>query len=712
MFYDEKISQWLGRDKLSHQRVHHAYLQSLRANSACEFLLEKPKFKNWYDAPDPQQLAILGTTGSGKSVMMSFLIDELCERTKHKMPKPIILYHYCQDAETGEALYMFSSLIMSLLEQCEELKETFHDWYNQDLRNGNSSPLTNVDKLVDFFRRSVKELDRPLFLVIDGFDECNMESRTVLLETLHILSQNTSETKVVLSSRPCQDIFNQLDEFPKIEIGSDEARDKIIAEKSIKMNLASLDPNVKQFAVERLASLAEGCSIWTKMTVADIAAQEIRSLDSMKEFLDSIPLQQELSDFYASLFSRCTGKDPEVQHMAATALEILCAARRRLSILELAWAVALVTHPDCTTVAEVAGLVDDQHVMSLIGPFIAGVDFNDLKKRQVIFVHPSAKEFVLNGLPLTRSGLQNVETLSSAPSIASRLENTIFDVCVRYLLLDEINNEPLFYEEQIAADELPQDVNLFSDDDGATTYTTDSSWEHWEEGMTRYDPADRGFGEFFVYASCHWIDHFGSITEEPLPDLASVETLCQANSTKLLNWTSQHSRRDCVLQARFEFDGSLYDPLSITSLYGSEELLLEMLETSQFDSPEFLPNTAMLAVDQVLQWGDLRRLRMLFFGRGTARHLQNLDFFRRIIDAWCFSNESYSRDWDAAFDIIDGIPDILAGERWGNELLCLASSRGCLPVTKRLMKLARQSSDLRNELLHGTQRQSRSFRVF
>ncbi|KAF5237122.1 hypothetical protein FAUST_6262 [Fusarium austroamericanum] len=711
MLYDGKISQWLGRDKLAQQIGHHAYLQSLRADSACEFLLEEPEFKSWYDAPDSQQFAFLGTTGSGKSVTMSFLIDELCERTKHKMPKPIILYHYCQDAETGEALYMFSSLIMSLLEQCEELKETFHDWYNQGLRNGNSSPLTNVDKLVDFFQTSVKDLDRPLFLVIDGFDECNMESRTAILETLHILSQTTSKTKVVLSSRPCQDILNQLNEFPKINIGSDETRDKIIAEKTVEMNLASLDPNVKQFAVERLASLAEGCSIWTKMTVADIAAQEIRSLDSMKEFLDSIPLPQELSDFYTSLFSRCTGKDPEVKHMAATALEILCAARRRLSILELAWAVALVTHPDCTTVAEVAGLVDDQRVMSLIGPFIAGVDFNDLKKRQITFVLPSAKEFVSNGLALTQSGLQNVETLSSAPSIASRLKNSIFDVCVRYLLLDEINNEPLFYEEQIAADELPQDVYLFSDNDGATTYTTDSSWEHWEEGMTRYDPADRGFGEFFIYASCHWIDHFGSITEEPLPDLASVETLCQANSTRLLNWTSQHSRPDCVLQARFEFDGSLYDPLSITSLYGSEELLLKMLETSQFDSPEFLPDTAMLAVDQVLQWGDLRRLRMLFFGRGTARYLQNLDFFRRIIDAWCFSNKSYSRDWYAAFDIIDGIPDILAREGWGNELLCLASSRGCLPVTKRLMKLARQSSDLRNELLHGTQRQSRSFRV-
>lgn len=58
-----------------------------------------------------------------------------------------------------------------------------------------------------------------------------------------------------------------------------------------------------------------------------------------------------------------------------------------------------------------------------------------------------------------------------------------------------------------------------------------------------------------------------------------------------------------------------------------------MLETSEFGSHKFLSNTAMLAADQVLQWGDLCRLRMLFFGRGTGRYLQNLDFFRHIIDS-------------------------------------------------------------------------------
>ncbi|KPA38773.1 nacht nucleoside triphosphatase [Fusarium langsethiae] len=715
MLYDEKISQWLGHDKLSQQSLHHTSLQSLRANLACEFLLEKPEFKNWYRASDSQQLAILGDTGSGKSIMMGFLIDQLSRRRYHQLPRPMILYHYCQNDETGQALYIFSSLILSLLQQCEGLKKTFFDWYKQDLLTGNFEPSTNAHKLVGFFQRTVEELDRPLFLVVDGLDECDTGSRNVLLESLQGLSQKTSGLKVVLSSRPWSEILNQLDGIPKIYVGADPERDRIIAEKTVETKLAHLAADIKQLVVERLSSFAQGSAIWTKMTVEAIATQKIMARGRMKKFLDNMPQPRELSELYASLFIRCAGEEPEAQNMAATALEILGTARRRLSILELAWAVALGTaDPDVTTVAEVAELVDDQGVMALIQPFVASIDFNDLKKHQVIVVHQSVKEFILNELSLSRPGLQNVEKLptaggkTAAPPIASRLENNIFNICVRYLLLDEINHVPLFSDEQIAIEELPQDVDLFNDDNDAAAYTTDCSWEDWEEGMIRYDPADRGFGELFVYASCHWINHFRSVTAGPLPDLRSVEKLCQANSTRLHNWTSQNSRPDCVVQARFEFDGSLYDPLSITSLYGSEVLLLKMLETSEFESHKFLSNTAMLAADQVLQWGDLCRLRMLFFGRGTGRHLQNLDFFRRIIDSWRFSKQNYSQDWDAAFGIINDIPDILIREGWGNELLCLAASRGCLPVIERLMRIAQQNIDLRQELLRGPQRQPRS----
>ncbi|KAF4451901.1 hypothetical protein F53441_5220 [Fusarium austroafricanum] len=701
MLYEQKISQWLGCDKLTQQSRYHYNLKSIRADSACKFILEMAEFKSWYRAIDYQQLLILGDMGSGKSVMMSFLIDELGERKRHQLPQPMILYHYCQNDETGHALYIFSSLIQSLLRRCVGLRKAFIDWYKQDLLTGNFEPSTSVRKLVGFFQRTVQELDRPLYLVVDGLDECDVESRNTLLKSLRGLSHKTSGLKVVLSSRPWADILEQVDGVPRIEIGAHPERDRIICEKTVQTKLAHLAVDIKRLVVEKLSRFAQGSAIWTNMTVELIARRKIMAYGRMKKFLDTMPLPQELSKLYASLFRRCAGEELDAQGMAATALEVLGAARRRLSILELAWAVAMGTADSgVTSIAELSELVDYQGVLALIQPFVACIDFNDLKKRQVIIVHQSAKEFIWNELSQCRSGHQSVEERPTA----SGVENSVFNICVRYLLLDEINQVPLLSDEQIAIEELPQNVDLFSDID-ATAYTTDCSWEKWEEGMVRYDPADRGFGELFVYASCHWINHFKFVTEDPLPELKCIEKLCQPNSIRLKNWASQSSRPDCVVQARYVFDGSLYDPLSITSLYGSDVLLRKMLENCDFESHKFLPNTAMLAAEQVLQWADLRRLRMLFHGRGTARHLQNLGFFRRIIDSWRFPNINSNDDWDAAFDIINDIPDILVREEWGNELLCLAASRGCLPFIQRLMKLAHQNNDLREELLRGPPRE-------
>ncbi|UKZ60423.1 uncharacterized protein TrAtP1_001703 [Trichoderma atroviride] len=163
LLYDEK-----SHDKPPQQSRHHAILLSLRADSACGLPLEKPQFKTWYRAFDSQQLAILGDIRSGKSVTMGFLIDELCRRRNHQLPQPMILYHYYQNDETGHALYIFSSLILSLLEQ----------------RVRNFELSTNAHKLADFFQRTAEELDRPLYLIIDGLDECDTKSRGILFKFL------------------------------------------------------------------------------------------------------------------------------------------------------------------------------------------------------------------------------------------------------------------------------------------------------------------------------------------------------------------------------------------------------------------------------------------------------------------------------------------------------------------------------------------------
>ncbi|KAG2004120.1 hypothetical protein GB937_009137 [Aspergillus fischeri] len=67
--------------------------------------------------------------------------------------------------------------------------------------------------------------------------------------------------------------------------------------------------------------------------------------------------------------------------------------------------------------------------MSLIHPFIARVDLKDLRARQ------------------------QLEDLNAF----------ILDICIRYLLLDDIDQRSLFSEEQMAIAELPQDDDLFND---------------------------------------------------------------------------------------------------------------------------------------------------------------------------------------------------------------------------------------------------------
>lgn len=156
--------------------------------------------------------------------------------------------------------------------------------------------------------------------------------------------------------------------------------------------------------------------------------------------------------------------------------------------------------------------------------------------------------------------------------------------------------------------------------------------------MIGYDPVDRGFGEFFIYASRHWLQHFPAITAEPLPSLASIEELCRPGSTLLDNWVQQYRRPDCVITARYFFDPNQYDALCITSIYGSEAMIHSVLKNSSFDKDKFFPETVLKAADEVLVWGgrysewcSVSRVKTLFLDGKFGHQLQNLEFFRLVI---------------------------------------------------------------------------------
>ncbi|KAK7953340.1 hypothetical protein PG996_014233 [Apiospora saccharicola] len=645
MLYNQESS-----DKIKRQGQKHAYLQQLRADEACKLLLSNTKLTGWYNATASQELVIMGDMGCGKTAAMAFLVDELIRQNKCHLPQPKVCYHYCHDDETGQAAHIFSSLILSLLEQLSGLKKTLFEWYKEASASGNVEAATNPKKLEEFLDNTLESIDRPIFIVIDGLDECEKVSRRILFHALRCFVQKSPRLRILLSTRPEEEILQQLAGVPLLNFQPIIDRDQLIVDKLVEESLSYLPSDVGALVKETLARLAQGSAMWTRMMVDLIEVRGITTMGPMRTFLQNMPQPGKLAELYVKLLSRYTSDDSENLKIAISALEVLAMSQRDLSILELAWAVTMNMAPkDIRTVADIEALVDARRVLNRIRPFVADVDFSDLKKRQVRLAHQSVKELVLGGLDThwpEIKGLALSETQGLSPDRGSEA-------------LEAVGKHG--------------------------------------ENMVRYDPSNRGFGELFVYASCHWIEHAGAVKAPHIPELRSIETLCQAGSLRLKNWTAQHSRPQCTIQPRLDWGNTPYDPLSVIALYGSQAMLHDMMERSDLKKGFYRPCTVMEAVDVVVLWGDLSRVRTLFQGVKTGPQLRNLEFFCLVIKRWSESDRD-NPEWDKIFDLVDDVQDMLVEERWDYELLSsTALKKDCKPMLQRLAYRVQQTADLEAE---------------
>lgn len=653
--------------------------------------------------------------GCGKTYVTAHIIEELTYRKKHQLPCPLICYHYCKNDETGDAVYIYSSLILQLLDQQEGFKVDFMKWYEDTLKSQHLDLAQSPADLGNFFSTCVKILERQLFIVIDGLDECGEESRTDLVNLLGDLSRQTSKLKVFLSSRPQESIENLLHNATQIRWRPSQDRDTIIVDHIVTRYLGDRSSAVRSLVSDRLTELARGNAIWVKLTVELLQKQKKQAVGPVKTFLKNITPPAALSELYAKLFSGVTDNDRENERLVTKALEVLAVARRPLSILELGWVVALnESDLDVQTIDELEDYVDEKRILSLLQPFISLVDFKDVKTSQVRLVHQSLKELILQDIP-TYWAIPNTAAEASLNMIHNRqqrhaeLEAALLRLCVRYLLFEDFNSKDLFSEEQATAqtlEELPG-FGTYDDSDGeeqqASLGQGQDSEDNHEIQHIHYDPSERGFGEFFVYASCFWLDHFKVAESRLLPPVSDIVTLSSANSRRLRNWIQQNSRPDCTITPKFIYDSNTLDPLTITALYGPDLYFRKLLEGHNASDTSFLKDSVQETIQQILRSGDIARVCLLFRDSFVGSQVRTLNFFQQIMYKWSQSDKMAS-SWTSLFDLVRDVFDDLVQNKWGNELLCASTTLGCLPMVKRLFEGAAVNSKLKEELLRDVRR--------
>ncbi|KAI7326164.1 hypothetical protein KC326_g350 [Hortaea werneckii] len=586
-----------------------------------------------------------------------------------------------KDSPAGRTSQILSALTLALLEQLPGLKKTFYDWYKKHQASNNIDPGTDASKLTEFLTGIIGTLERPLYFVIDGLEECDRQSQHGVLELLKALQRNTPTVKSVVSSRPQQEMFAQIGAKYQVYLTPNARRDEIITRYMVTTGLPDLSEDVQTYLMDRLSRMACGSAVWLKMIVDLIACHRISQIGPMKRFFDGGSLPRTLTQLYDTLLSRYALDDAENLNLAKTALKMLAVAYRPLSISELAWAVALAIHgAEVSTIAALNDFVDHQRVLSLISPFVSLIDFGDIRRHQVRVAHQSVKEFIMEHLSPKLTSCDSTSHRLSASNSSQGLNVWAFNICTVYLLLDEVGQSDLFSDELTAIEALPPETDLFQENTKSAECDLSCTWETWEERMICYDPIERGFGGFLVYSSCYWLNHLAETTTELDSCLERVEGICRAGSTRLRNWIQQYRRPGCTIQPRFLFEDELYDPLSITCLFGSESMLWHVLANADFCKDVYHPHSVRRAVEQVLQWGDLARTHMLAALRPELWvQITKAQLSWLVISQWSIQ-DSGRRDWDAVFNLLRRTGGGLGSGPSAEELRSFALQRNCPPM--------------------------------
>ena len=127
-----------------------------------------------------------------------------------------VAYFYClhDDKETLNTVVILKSILKQLVASLPDFPDEITMKFDNDKRFGELGELS-LSTIKDFLTATIKQASLPLFILIDGIDECNMQTRADLLKHLIPLTSESNSgpsniVKICLFSRPYHDIRDRL----------------------------------------------------------------------------------------------------------------------------------------------------------------------------------------------------------------------------------------------------------------------------------------------------------------------------------------------------------------------------------------------------------------------------------------------------------------------------------------------------------------------
>jgi hypothetical protein len=314
----------------------------VRAKGTCEWILLQKEYTTWVVSDRSQLLRLEGGPGIGKTVLASFLVEELEERAQ-TTPHMTFAYYFCdnKDEKRRTALSILRGLILQLLRQ--------HKLFEHIQPNFDVQGEQLFKRFEALWRILLNILRDPksgnVFLLIDALDECETSSREDLLDGLAKLltsfaqvpqTEGSGKCKILVTCRRERDIRRKLGGI-STSLPVDTGKVNADLREFIDIKVTEISeqndwiPSLKNSIQGALINKAGGTFLWASLILKEL---EKTDKDQIRDKLNELP--PDLYHLYDTILSGIKRTDA-----AQFILQFMVAARRPLTQRELGMAYVL-----------------------------------------------------------------------------------------------------------------------------------------------------------------------------------------------------------------------------------------------------------------------------------------------------------------------------------------------------------------------------------
>ncbi|KAK0729574.1 hypothetical protein B0H67DRAFT_559126 [Lasiosphaeris hirsuta] len=327
----QKILDWIS--PAGHGQRHHA-IQALRLEGTGDWLIRQPGFLKWScgdETGSPNVLWCYGGPGTGKTVLVSVVIDHLLESASRGRSTVGFLYFDYKNNAHQSALVMILSVLRQFVEAAQSIADCVKAAYDSHQQMQRNLSLKDALKLISAV---TSPSDTVYYAVVDAVDECLSYQRRPFLEALCGLARKSKHFRLMITGRPhADDVEGFFPECGKLEICANEQdmRRYINHELDIHAARDVIDHDFADEIVKQLIAVSRGMFLLAVLHLRTLV--ELTSVGAMQDVLSSA--SGSLSEAYRTTINRIQQQPASRSELAMQILQWVFFAARPLTVEEL-----------------------------------------------------------------------------------------------------------------------------------------------------------------------------------------------------------------------------------------------------------------------------------------------------------------------------------------------------------------------------------------